>query len=85
MKQDTDHAYTLLLTVYNRPGVLVRCAQVLGRRGHTIETFQMRAIEGSTDTSHMAIGAFGKPGVHKQIQTQLSKLIDVVDITEGEG
>jgi acetolactate synthase small subunit len=43
MKKDTDHTYTLTLRVRNRPGVLVRCAQIYGRRGHNIEVTTCRS------------------------------------------
>lgn len=83
MKRD-DHTYTLTLTVRNRPGLLVRCAQVFGRRGHNIESLQVAPQPDHEDTSVMTITAFGKPHMMDQIVAQLSKLIDVITIAKEE-
>ena len=82
MKRDTDHTYTLVMTVRNQPGVLVRCAQIFNRRGHNIETLHVATEPNSHDTSQMTITAFGKPEAIHQIIMQLKKLIDVIDVTE---
>jgi acetolactate synthase small subunit len=85
VKKDGDHSYTLLLTVRNRPGVLVRCAQVFGRRSHNIEALQVAALPGGEeDFATMTIAAFGKPDVMHQIVAQLSKLVDVINVIEKE-
>jgi acetolactate synthase-1/3 small subunit len=84
VKKYDDHTYTLTLTVRNRPGVLVRCAQVFGRRGHNIEALHVTAIDNRNDASRMTITAFGKPDVIHQITAQLGKLVDVVDVKEKE-
>ena len=82
MKKETDHTYTLTLTVRNQPGVLVRCAQVFGRRGHNIEALHV-AGTGEAE-ARMTITAFGKPEVIHQITMQLKKLVDVTDVAEKE-
>ncbi len=84
MKKDTDHTYTLRLEIRNRPGILVRCAQVFGRRGHNIESLQVAAEPGDPHKAKMTITAFGTPEVIHQIVAQLAKLIDVVSVTEKE-
>jgi acetolactate synthase I/III small subunit len=84
MKKEDDHTYTLSLTVRNQPGVLVRCAQVFGRRGHNIEALHVTAHPDAAGLSTMTITAFGKPNVMQQIVSQLAKLIDVVNVTEKE-
>lgn len=83
MKQETDHTYTLTLTVRNQPGVLVRCAQVFGRRGHNIESLHV-SPSGTAERSTMTITAFGKRDVITQIVLQLQKLIDVTDVAQHE-
>jgi acetolactate synthase I/III small subunit len=84
VKKQDDHTYTLSLTVRNHPGVLVRCAQVFGRRGHNIEALHVAAIHDCEDASSMTITAFGKPEVIHQITAQLAKLVDVLDVNEKE-
>lgn len=82
MKRETDHTYTLVLTVHNNPGVLVRCAQIFNRRGHNIESLHVTPIAKSHE-SRMSITAFGKRETIHQITMQLQKLIDITAITEG--
>jgi acetolactate synthase small subunit len=84
MKHETDHTYTLILTVRNNPGVLVRCAQVFNRRGHNIEALHVKAVPDTTHSSHMTITAFGRHDAIEQITRQLQKLIDVTAITKKE-
>jgi acetolactate synthase-1/3 small subunit len=84
MKKETDHTYTLALIVRNRPGVLVRCAQIFGRRGHNIEALQVAASPEHEDISIMTITAFGDPSIMRQIVGQLAKLFDVIKVTEQE-
>lgn len=82
MKKDDDHTYTLTLHVRNRPGVLVRCAQVFNRRGHNIETLHVQADHDDPQYSTMTIRAYGQPSVIEQIVAQLRKVIDVDSVTE---
>lgn len=84
MKKDGDHTYTVTLLVRNQPGVLVRCAQVFGRRGHNIESLNVGSNPGHHDVSEMTITAFGKPDVMQQIVAQLAKLVDVLSVKETE-
>jgi len=82
MKHETDYTYTLVLTVRNNPGVLVRCAQIFNRRGHNIEALQVTAVPGSHEQSHMKITAFGNKEMITQIIMQLQKLFDVEHVTQ---
>jgi acetolactate synthase-1/3 small subunit len=84
MKQASDHSYILTLTVRNRPGVLVRCAQVFGRRGHNIEALHVTADKSDNNISTMQITAYGAKDTIQQIVAQLGKLVDVLNVTEEE-
>jgi len=84
MKHETDHTYTLVLTVHNNPGVLVRCAQVFNRRGHNIEALQVTAVPGSSRQSHMNITAFGDAKAMSQITMHLQKLVDVEHVAKED-
>ncbi|HEX8351000.1 MAG TPA: acetolactate synthase small subunit [Hymenobacter sp.] len=84
MKKDDDHTYTLTLTARNQPGVLVRCAQIFGRRGHNIEALHVAAKPGHHDVSLMTITAYGQADRMQQIMAQLEKLIDVMAVTTKE-
>lgn len=84
MKQPGDHTYTLTLAIRNNPGVLVRCAQIFGRRGHNIEALHVAADPNLPGRSFMTITAFGKPDAMHQISLQLKKLIDVQSVVEKE-
>lgn len=81
MKKDDDHTYTVSVTVRNRPGVLVRCAQIYNRRGHNIEALHVASAK---DGSHaiMTITARGQRRMMEQVIAQLDKLVDVVAVAE---
>lgn len=80
MKKSSDHTYTLVLTIRNRPGVLVRCIQVFNRRGHNIEALHVEALPNHSHNAYMTITAFGDHNAIEQITSQLRKLIDVINI-----
>ena len=84
MKQEPDYTYTLLLNVRTRPDIVVRCAQVLSRRNHSIETLHITQQSESTGTSLMTITAYGKREGVNQIIVQLKKLTDVTDAQKKE-
>ena len=84
MRREDDQTYRLRLTVRNQPGVLVRCAMVFGRRGHTIEALQCTPVADSESATHMDITAYGQPGVIRQIMAQLRKSVDILDVVERE-
>ena len=84
MKKVTDHTYQLALSVRNRPGVLVRCAQVFNRRGHNIESLHVSANIDNPERSTMTITAFGEANMINQIVAQLNKLVDVLQVSEME-
>ena len=71
------HRVTIGLLVYDRPGVLVRIAQVFSRRGSNIESLVVSPTN-MPATSRMTITSSGPPEVFQQIILQLNKLVDVV-------
>jgi acetolactate synthase-1/3 small subunit len=84
MKKEDDHTYTLHVSVRNRPGVLVRCAQVFGRRGHNIEALHVTPNPDDVDLANMKITAYGERAMMNQIVAQLRKLPDVAGLQEEE-
>ena len=71
------HRVTIGLLVYDRPGVLVRIAQVFSRRGSNIESLVVSPTN-VRDTSRMTITSSGPEDVFQQIILQLNKLVDVI-------
>ena len=74
-------SHTVSVYVNNKPGVLMRVAQVFSRRGFNIDSLVVSsAMDG--DFSRMTITCTGEPDILVQIIKQLTKLIDVVHCTE---
>jgi acetolactate synthase-1/3 small subunit len=73
-----DTAYTLTLEVRDAPGVLVRTAQVFGRRGANISQIHVEHPEGEP-YSRMTITVHNVARID-QITRQLEKLIDVESV-----
>ena len=73
--------HTISLLVANKPGVLVRCAQVFARRGFNIDAL---VVSPSTNPkySRMTVTASGDLATLDQIIKQTSKLIDVIHCSE---
>ena len=78
---DSHRTYTLILLIRDCPGVLIRSAQIMERRGHAIREAHVKR---STNHTYMHITALGSPMTVPQIILQLQKLIDVVDVKRGE-
>jgi acetolactate synthase-1/3 small subunit len=76
--------HTFSFLVANKPGVLVRIAQIFARRGYNIDSLVVSSgMDGRY--SQMTITAMGDPEVIGQIVKQTSKLIDVLHATEHMG
>ena len=73
--------HTVSMLVANKPGVLVRCAQVFARRGFNIDALVVSASV-NPEFSRMTLTASGDPGTLEQIIKQTSKLIDVIHCSE---
>ena len=76
--------HTVSVYVANKPGVLVRCAQVFARRGYNIDSL---VVSPGVDPrySRMTITAIGDPQTLDQIIKQTSKLVDVLHCVEHTG
>jgi acetolactate synthase small subunit len=76
--------HTISLFVNNKPGVLVRVAQVFSRRAFNIESLVVSpAAEGRF--SRMTITCSGPNEVFAQVVKQLAKLVDVVHAIDHTG
>ena len=72
-----NNIHTISLFVANKPGVLIRCAQVFARRGFNIDSLVVSPAV-NPKFSRMTITAQGDPDTLEQIIKQSAKLIDVV-------
>ena len=76
--------HTISILVANKPGVLVRCAQVFARRGYNIDALVVSPSV-NPKFSRMTITAQGDPATLEQIIKQTGKLIDVIHASEHTG
>ncbi len=81
---DRSSTHTISILVTNKPGVLVRLAQVFSRRGYNIDSLVVSPTQGE-ETSRLTITAKGDPETLEQIIKQTSKLIDVLHATDHTG
>ncbi|MCM8525455.1 MAG: acetolactate synthase small subunit [Lentisphaeraceae bacterium] len=75
--------HTISILVVNKPGVLMRVAQVFSRRGFNIDSL---VVSSGFDNKYarMTITAQGNEENLDQINMQLSKLVDVMHCIEHE-
>ncbi len=72
--------FVLSILVENNPGVLSRVSGLFSRRGYSIDSLSVgRTTE--KNISRMTVVARGDEYVLEQIQSQLGKLVEVIDIT----
>ena len=76
--------HTISVLVANKPGVLVRCAQVFARRGFNIDALVVSPAV-NPKFSRMTITLQGNPDALEQIIKQTSKLVDVIHCHEHTG
>ncbi len=76
-----DNIHTISVYVANKPGVLVRCAQVFARRAYNIDALVVSPGL-NPKYSRMTITASGDPAILDQIIKQTAKLIDVLHVFE---
>ena len=73
--------HTLAVLVENKPGVLARVSGLFSRRGYNIESLAVGMTE-NPEISRMTIVVAGDDRVLAQVTSQLSKLIDVISISD---
>lgn len=84
MDQDTMPSHTISVYVANKPGVLVRVAQVFARRAFNIDSLVVSpAVDG--DYSRMTITAKGESEILENIIKSVNRLVDVVHVAEHDG
>jgi acetolactate synthase I/III small subunit len=76
--------HTISILVENKSGVLARIAGLFCGRGYNIDSLTVSPTD-NTDTSKMTIVTTGDDEVIEQIDKQLSKLIDVIKVTDLTG
>ena len=69
----------LSLLVENNPGVLSRVAGLFSRRGYSIQSLSVGETN-QPNISRMTIVACGDDLILNQIEKQLSKLVELIDI-----
>ena len=73
--------HTVVALVEDRPGVLNRVASLFRRRGFNIDSLAVGTTE-ETGISRMTIVVDGADGVVEQVEKQLWRLIDVVQVSD---
>jgi acetolactate synthase-1/3 small subunit len=73
--------HTLAVLVENKPGVLARVSGLFSRRGYNIESLAVGMTE-NPEISRMTIVVTGDDRVLLQVTSQLSKLIDVISVSD---
>ncbi len=73
--------HTVVALVENRPGVLNRVASLFRRRGFNIDSLAVGTTE-EEGISRMTIVVDGDDGTLEQVEKQLYKLIDVVQVSD---
>ena len=84
MEPIKKNIHTISFLVANKPGVLVRIAQVFARRGYNIDSLVVCASF-DPNYSRMTITAQGDPQTLEQIIKQSAKLVDVLHVGEHTG
>ena len=73
--------HTVVAMVENRPGVLTRVASLFRRRGFNIHSLAVGTTE-DEGVSRMTIVVDGDNGIVDQVERQLYKLIDVIQVSD---
>jgi len=81
---NTNGIHTISILVANKPGVLVRCAQIFARRAFNIDALVVSPAV-NPKYSRMTITLQGDIGTFDQIIKQTNKLVDVIHCSEHTG
>ncbi len=81
VKEDTMSRAVFSLLVENTSGVLSRISGLFSRMGYNIDSLTVGETENPL-YSRMTVVARGDDEILEQIQKQLAKLVDVIEITE---
>ncbi|HPO02851.1 acetolactate synthase small subunit [Treponema zuelzerae] len=81
-RQEEQHSISLLVS--NRPGVLIRIAEVFARRGYNLDSVVVSPTHRPA-FSRMNIVASGDREILAQVIRQLDKLVDVVHAADHTG
>ncbi len=73
--------HTIAVVMENKPGVLTRIAGMFSRRSFNIDSLSVGATD-NPDYSRMTITVHGDEEVLEQVVKQLSKLINVIRVSE---
>jgi len=79
-----DEQHTISLLVTNRPGVLIRIAEVFSRRGYNLDSVVVSPTH-QPEFSRMNLVASGDREILSQVIQQLDKLVDVVHVADHTG
>ena len=79
--EDGIHRHIITALVENEPGVLARVIGLISGRGYNIETLNVGPTQDPT-VSRLTMQVPGDDRVLEQVTKQLTKLIDVVKVTD---
>jgi acetolactate synthase-1/3 small subunit len=82
-RRDAEMKHTIAVIVENKPAVLTRIAGLFSRRSFNIDSLSVGATD-NPEYSRMTITVHGDEDVLEQVIKQLSKLINVIRVSEIE-
>ena len=78
--EEMSEEHIISAIVENKPGVLFRISNMFMRRGFNIESISVGPLE-ETEYSRMTITLIGDIKLAEQLNKQLNKLIDVIEVS----
>ncbi|TAH27151.1 MAG: acetolactate synthase small subunit [Cytophagales bacterium] len=77
-----EYSKKLSIKFINRQGNIIRVALVLERRGYSIKSLNIYALNDDSGYSEMHLEIRGEETRLEQIKKQLSKLIDIIEVKD---